>query len=30
MSNLVPFTNAHFAAFCLEMVGQPYWYGTCR
>lgn len=29
MSNLVPFTNAHFAAFCLEMVGQPYWYGTC-
>lgn len=25
----VPFTNEHFAAFCLSMVGQPYWYGTC-
>lgn len=25
----VPFTNEHFAAFCLKMVGQPYWYGTC-
>ena len=24
-----PFTNEHFAAFCLAMVGQPYWYGTC-
>ena len=24
-----PFTNEHFAAFCLSMVGQPYWYGTC-
>lgn len=24
-----PFTNEHFAAFCLGMVGQPYWYGTC-
>lgn len=24
-----PFTNEHFAAFCLKMVGQPYWYGTC-
>lgn len=24
-----PFTNEHFAAFCLRMVGQPYWYGTC-
>lgn len=23
-----PFTNEHFAAFCLSMVGQPYWYGT--
>jgi peptidoglycan hydrolase-like protein with peptidoglycan-binding domain len=23
------FTNEHFAAFCLKMVGQPYWYGTC-
>ena len=24
-----PFTNEHFTAFCLKMVGQPYWYGTC-
>ena len=24
-----PFTNDHFAAYCLKMVGQPYWYGTC-
>lgn len=24
-----PMTNEHFAAFCLSMVGQPYWYGTC-
>lgn len=24
-----PFTNEHFAAFCLKMLGQPYWYGTC-
>ena len=24
-----PFTNEHFAAFCLSMVGQPYWFGTC-
>lgn len=24
-----PFTNEHFAAWCLRMVGQPYWYGTC-
>ena len=24
-----PFTNEHFAAYCLAMVGQPYWYGTC-
>ena len=24
-----PFTNEHFAAYCLKMVGQPYWYGTC-
>ena len=23
-----PFTNEHFAAFCLSMLGQPYWYGT--
>lgn len=26
---LIPFTNEHFAAFCLKMVGQPYWMGTC-
>lgn len=24
-----PMTNEHFAAFCLSMLGQPYWYGTC-
>ncbi len=24
-----PFTNEHFAAYCLKMVGHPYWYGTC-
>lgn len=24
-----PFTNEHFAAYCLKMVGQPYWYGCC-
>ena len=24
-----PFTNEHFAAWCLKMGGQPYWYGTC-
>ena len=24
-----PFTNEHFAAYCMRMVGQPYWYGTC-
>lgn len=24
-----PFANEHFAAFCLSMLGQPYWYGTC-
>ena len=23
-----PFTNEHFAAFCLSMLVQPYWYGT--
>ena len=23
-----PLTNEHFAAFCLSMLGQPYWYGT--
>lgn len=26
---MTPFTNEHFTAFCLNMVGQPYWYGTC-
>ncbi|MEG0494406.1 MAG: peptidoglycan-binding domain-containing protein [Raoultibacter sp.] len=26
---LIPFGNEHFAAFCLKMVGQPYWFGTC-
>jgi len=26
---LIPFTNEHFAAYCLKMVGQPYWYGCC-
>lgn len=26
---LVPFTNEHFAAFLEEMIGRPYWYGTC-
>lgn len=24
-----PMTNERFAAFCLSMLGQPYWYGTC-
>lgn len=24
----IPFTNEHFASFCLSMLGQPYWYGT--
>ena len=23
----IPFTGEHFAAWCLKMVGQPYWYG---
>ena len=23
-----PFTNEHFAAWCLSMIGQPYWFGT--
>ena len=27
--SLIPFTGEHFAAFCLKMVGQPYWFGTC-
>lgn len=26
---LVPFTNEHFAAFLENMLGAPYWYGTC-
>lgn len=26
---LIPLTNEHFAAWCLKMIGQPYWYGTC-
>ena len=25
----IPLTNEHFAAFCLRMLGQPYWMGTC-
>ena len=24
-----PYTSEHFVAFCLAMLGQPYWYGTC-
>ena len=24
---LIPMTNEHFAAWCLKMLGQPYWYG---
>ncbi|MBQ7656066.1 MAG: peptidoglycan-binding protein, partial [Clostridia bacterium] len=24
-----PFTGEHFAAWCVKMIGQPYWYGTC-
>lgn len=24
----IPLTNEHFVAFCLSMLGQPYWYGT--
>ena len=26
---LVPLTNEHFAAFLENMLGAPYWYGTC-
>lgn len=26
---LIPLTNEHFAAWCLKMIGQPYWYGSC-
>ncbi len=25
----IPFTNEHFADWCLKMVGQPYWFGCC-
>lgn len=25
---MIPFTNEHFAAWCMSMLGQPYWYGT--
>ena len=25
----IPFTNEHFTAYCLRMVGHPYWFGTC-
>jgi hypothetical protein len=25
----VPFTNEHFIAFCVNMLGQPYWMGCC-
>ncbi len=24
-----PYTSEHFVAFCLAMLGQPYWYGSC-
>ena len=24
-----PFTAEYFVAYCLRMVGHPYWYGTC-
>lgn len=27
--NQMPLTNEHVADWCLKMVGQPYWYGTC-
>ena len=26
---LIPMTNQHFAAWCLKMLGQPYWYASC-
>ncbi len=26
---LIPFSNEHFAAFLLQLIGLPYWYGTC-
>lgn len=29
MPLMICFTNEHFAAYCLKMVGQPYWYGCC-
>ena len=25
-----PLTNEHFAAFCLSMLGQPYWYKLAK
>lgn len=25
----IPMTNEHFAKWCIQMLGQPYWYGTC-
>ena len=27
----IPFTNEHFANWCLQMAAKksPYWYGTC-
>ena len=25
----IPFFNEHFVAFCLAMLEQPYWYGSC-
>ena len=24
-----PFTAEHFVTWCISMLGQPYWYGTC-
>lgn len=26
---LIPFSNEHFMAFMRDMIGRPYWYGTC-
>ena len=26
---LIPMTNEHFGAWCLKMLGQPYWYASC-
>lgn len=25
----IPFSSEHFVAFCLAMLEQPYWYGSC-